>query len=73
MATRTKIATSGDDQHSGPVVDSIFTVPLIATVPAGTLELVMEVTTPDGTAVGNLFFIGSNPDPQTGLSYLSAE
>ena len=32
----------------------------------------MEVTTPDGTAVGNLFFVGSNPDPETGLSYLSA-
>ena len=69
--TRTKIATSGEINIPDQV-DSIFTVPLIATVPAGTLELVMEVTTPDGTAVGNLFFIGSNPDPQTGLSYLSA-
>ena len=69
--TRTKIATSGE-LNIPDQVDSIFTVPLIATVPAGTLELVMEVTTPDGTAVGNLFFIGSNPDPQTGLSYLSA-
>ena len=70
--TRTKIATSGEINIPDQV-DSIFTVPLIATVPAGTLELVMEVTTPDGTAVGNLFFIGSNPDPQTGLSYLSAD
>ena len=52
--------------------DTIFSVPLAATVPAGTLELVMEVTTPDGEAVGNLFFIGSNPDPETGPSYLSA-
>ena len=69
--TRTKIATSGEINIPDQV-DSIFTVPLIATVPAGTLELVMEVTTPDGTAVGNLFFIGSNPDPQTGMSYLSA-
>src|SRR5215475_2633948 len=69
--TLTKIATSGEltipDQ-----VDSIFEVPLTATVPAGALELVMEVTTPDGTVVGNLLFIGSNPDPETGLSYLSA-
>src|SRR5436189_251388 len=51
---------------------TIFTVPLVTAVPAGTLELVMEVMSPDGTAVGNLFFIGSNPDPETGLSYLSA-
>ena len=51
---------------------SIFTVPLVTAVPAGTLELVMEVMSPDGTVVGNLFFIGSNPDPETGLSYLSA-
>ena len=69
--TRTKIATSGE-VNIPDQVDSIFEVPLIATVPAGTLELVMEVTTPDGTAVGNLFFIGSNPDPETGISYLSA-
>ena len=45
--TRTKIATSGEINIPDQV-DSIFTVPLIATVPAGTLELVMEVTTPDG-------------------------
>jgi hypothetical protein len=51
---------------------TIFTVPLVTAVPAGTLELAMEVMSPDGTAVGNLFFIGSNPDPETGLSYLSA-
>jgi len=51
---------------------TIFTVPLVTAVPAGTLELVMEVMSPDGTAVGNLFFIGSNLDPETGLSYLSA-
>jgi len=52
--------------------NSIFTAPLSATVAAGTLELVMEVMTPDGTVVGNLFFIGSNTDFETGLSYLSA-
>jgi hypothetical protein len=52
--------------------DSIFAANLTATVPAGTLELVMEVTTPDGTAVGNLFFVGSNADPETAPSYLSA-
>jgi hypothetical protein len=51
---------------------TIFVQPLSATVAAGTLELVMEVTTPDGTGVGNLFFIGSNPDGQSADSYLSA-
>jgi subtilisin family serine protease len=69
--TRTLLATTGEltipDQ-----ANSIFTAPLTATVPAGTLELVMEVMTPDGTAVGNLLFVGSNTDPETGLSYLSA-
>jgi N-acetylneuraminic acid mutarotase len=65
------IATSGPvnipDQN-----DTIFTVPMTATVPAGTLELVMEVAAPDGTALGNAFFIGSNTAPETGPSYLSS-
>jgi hypothetical protein len=51
---------------------TVFNVPITATVPAGTLELVMEVMTPDGTNVGNAFFIGSNADAETGTSYLSA-
>lgn len=51
---------------------TVLDVPLTATVPAGTLELVMEVTNPNGVPAGNLFAIGSNPDPETGLSYLSA-
>jgi hypothetical protein len=51
---------------------TIFNVPLTATVPAGTLELVMEVLSPDQTAEHNFFIIGSNPDLETGLSYLSA-
>ena len=65
------IATSGQltipDQ-----TDSIFNVPITVTVPAGTLELIMEVTTPDGTATGDIFFVGSNPDPETRTSYISA-
>jgi hypothetical protein len=65
------IATSGE-LNIPDQADSIFETNLTATVAAGTLELVMEVTTPDGTAVGNLFFIGSNTDPETGPSYLSA-
>ena len=65
------IATSGEINIPDQV-DTIFNVPLIVTAPGAALELVMEVTTPDGTVVGNLFFVGSNPDPETGLSYLSA-
>jgi subtilisin family serine protease len=51
---------------------TIFPVTLTTNVPAGTLELVMEVMTPDGVAGGNTFFVGSNSDPETGTSYLSA-
>ena len=52
--------------------DSIFNVPVVATAPGSALELVMEVNIPDGTAAGNSFFIGSNTDPETAPSYLSA-
>ncbi|PYJ09892.1 MAG: hypothetical protein DMF06_08335 [Verrucomicrobia bacterium] len=45
-------------------------VPLSARVPAGTLELVMEVFTSDGQ--GASFTIGSNSAEQTGPSYVSA-
>lgn len=51
---------------------TIFNVPLTATVPAGTSQLVMEVFTPNGTAAGNAFFIGSNTAAQTGPSYASS-
>jgi hypothetical protein len=65
------IATSGTlniPDQSG----TIFTQAITATVAAGTLELVMEVMTPDETGTGSRFFVGSNPDPETGLSYLEA-
>jgi hypothetical protein len=52
--------------------DTIFNVPVVVTAPGSALELVMEVNIPDGSAQGNVFFIGSNTDPETGLSYLSA-
>jgi hypothetical protein len=42
------------------------------TVPAGTLELVMEVSSPDGVDQGNIFLIGSNSEGQTGPSYIQA-
>jgi hypothetical protein len=52
--------------------DTIFNVPLTAIVPSDAQELVMEVMSPDQTAEHNFFIIGSNPDPETGASYLSA-
>jgi hypothetical protein len=51
---------------------TIFNVPITATVPAGTLELIMEVFSPDQTTDHNFFIIGSNASPETGPSYLSA-
>jgi len=69
--TRTQIATttiSVTAAQTGTVVNA----PITAAVPAGTSELVMEVFTPDGQATGNLLFIGSNADPESGTSYLSA-
>jgi hypothetical protein len=51
---------------------TIFTVPLAVTVPAGTSELVMEVFAPSGQDAGNAFFIGSNTATQTASSYVSA-
>jgi Divergent InlB B-repeat domain len=51
---------------------TILTVPLTATVPAGTSELVMEVFTPSGVAAGNSFGIGSNTAAQSGPSYASS-
>src|SRR5262249_36133579 len=46
---------------------TLLTVPLVTTVPLGTLELVMEVFTPQ--LPGNYFVIGSNPYGQTGPIY----
>ena len=69
--TRTQIATSTIDVTSAQG-GTVVTTPLVATVPAGTSELVMELFTPDGQTAGHLFFVGSNADPQSGPSYLSA-
>jgi Tol biopolymer transport system component len=68
---RTQIATTTIDVTSGQS-GSVVTTPLVATVPAGTAELVMELFTPNGQATGNLFFAGTNTEPETGPSYLSA-
>lgn len=50
---------------------TIISIPITASVPAGS-ELVVEIFTPDGQAVGNSFFIGSNNLGQTAPSYISA-
>ena len=41
------------------------------TAPEGS-QLVVEVFTPNGHDAGNRFFIGSNADPESGVSYISA-
>ncbi|MEO8195302.1 MAG: IPTL-CTERM sorting domain-containing protein [Thermoanaerobaculia bacterium] len=51
---------------------AVLTVPLAASVPAGTTQMVVEVFTPDGQAAGNSFFIGSNNLGESGPSYLEA-
>jgi len=50
---------------------TVLSIPVAATAPAGS-ELVVEVFTPDGSADGNTFKIGSNAALQTGISYFSA-
>jgi len=56
------------------VVDGTYTlnVPVTATVPAGTSQLIMEVFAPSGIAAGHLFQMGGNSQPETGPSYLRA-
>ena len=50
---------------------TLVAVPVSVVVPAGT-DLVVELFTPDGQVLGNGFFIGSNPNGQTGPSYIVA-
>lgn len=63
----TAITTVGSAQDG-----TVVTIPLVATVPAGTSQLVMELFTPDGRTEGNLFFVGSNAGAETGPSYITA-
>jgi hypothetical protein len=51
--------------------NSLVTTPLIATVPAGTSELIMELFAPDGSARGYFFEVGANSDSETSPSYWS--
>jgi hypothetical protein len=50
---------------------TLITIPVTGTAPAGS-QLVVEIFTPDGESVGNLFFIGSNASAETNPSYISA-
>ncbi|HEY2796368.1 MAG TPA: hypothetical protein VGK26_00640, partial [Thermoanaerobaculia bacterium] len=50
---------------------TLLNIPVTGTALAGS-QLVVEIFTPNGESVGNLFFIGSNADPETNPSYLSA-
>jgi hypothetical protein len=50
---------------------TVFPIAVTGLAPAGS-ELVVEIFTPDGQTAGNSFFIGSNPDGETGPSYLLA-
>ena len=68
--TRTELASS--DLTVPDQTQTVLSVPLFATVPAGTLELVMQVFTPSGVDAHNSFFIGTNNSAQTGPSYVSA-
>jgi hypothetical protein len=69
--TRVQIATTTVNVANQK--QTVLNVPLAATVPAGTSELIMEVFTPDGRApINHSFYIGSNTAPQTGPSYMSA-
>ncbi len=50
---------------------TIFPIAVTGLAPAGS-ELVVEIFTPNGQTAGHSFFIGSNPDGETGPSYLLA-
>ena len=64
--TRTQIAAGTvTPEQSGTVV----TMPLVATVPAGTTELVMELFTPD--SFSPFVYAGANSAHETGSSYWS--
>ena len=50
---------------------TILEVAVTAAIPAGA-ELIAEVFTPDGQTAGNLFFMGSNDQGESGPSFLKA-
>jgi hypothetical protein len=68
-ANMTLIATQNDSVPD--TASAIYTVPIITSVPAGSV-LVVELYTPDGQTDGNMFYIGSNANGQTDTSYIAA-
>lgn len=50
---------------------TVFPIAVTGLAPTGS-ELVVEIFTPNGQTAGHSFFIGSNPDGETGPSYLLA-
>ncbi|MCU0484918.1 MAG: carboxypeptidase-like regulatory domain-containing protein [Anaerolineales bacterium] len=50
---------------------SLLSIPISAQVPVGSI-LVVEFLTPEGRIEGNSLFVGSNPEGQTGATYLAA-
>jgi FG-GAP-like repeat len=53
-----------------PTTLSFLEIPIVAVVPAGTLQLVAEINTPAGA--GNSAFIGANSLGETATGYISA-
>ena len=52
---------------------TILNIPVTATIPAGTSQLIVEINTKGGgNPNGDGFAIGSNAAPETGPSYFSA-
>lgn len=50
---------------------TVLNIPVTGAAPAGA-DLVVEIFTPEGQTAGNSFFVGSNPNGQTGPTYLAA-
>lgn len=67
--TRTPIGTAGFTIADQAL--TLFDAAVTGTVPAGA-DLVVEIFTPSGQALGHLFFIGSNAAGQSAPSYISA-
>lgn len=67
------LAVLGTNNFSMPdAALSVVSVPLVAAVPAGTTDIVVEVFTPDGQTAGHSFFIGSNNLGESAPSWLEA-
>lgn len=68
--TRTLIGTADTTAANGTLY--FQDIPVTATPQPATTEIVVEIFTPDGIAVNNRFFIGSNNLGESKTSYISA-